>query len=203
MVLALGHTGSAHQLDEYLQAAQISIDPSGITLDLYLTPGVAVAPSIIRAIDTNHDGTISSREGTAYAALVLGSCALSVDGRQVAMNLDADEYPAPDDMRHGLGTIHIRATSALVASGGGSHVAKFENRFDPHRSVYLANAMLPRDPRITIRKQERDSRQSRIAISYDMAASESKAIHMMWLLVGLAAVCGSIFSVVRRNTLAN
>ncbi len=200
-LLAPWRTGSAHQLDEYLQAAQVSIDPAEITLDLYLTPGIAVAETIIAAIDANHDGAISSEEGTAYATQALGKCVLSLDGRQLAMTLVADEYPSTDDMRKGIGTIHINAIAAEARSRGGSHVVIFENHIDPRRSVYLTNAMLPRNPGITIRKQDRDSSQSRIAISYDLVVAESKSSPPLWLLVGTAAAGGSIFLMMCRKRL--
>lgn len=62
----LAPCASAHRLDEYLQATQISVGRDRIVVDIYLTPGTAVAPAILSTIDTNGDGSISSAEGAAY-----------------------------------------------------------------------------------------------------------------------------------------
>ena len=49
--VAAGTGISAHRLDECLQAALIDIAPDRITLELDVTPGVAIAESLIPEID--------------------------------------------------------------------------------------------------------------------------------------------------------
>src|SRR5262245_32885407 len=62
---------SAHRLDEYLQATRVMIAADRVTLELDLTPGVAVAPAIFKAIDGDGNGSISPAEADAYAAQVV------------------------------------------------------------------------------------------------------------------------------------
>ena len=38
---------AAHRLDEYLQAARIAVDVDRVGVELDLTPGVAIAPSVM------------------------------------------------------------------------------------------------------------------------------------------------------------
>jgi hypothetical protein len=164
----------AHRLDEYLQVAQISVEPDVITIDLYLTPGVQVASAIISTIDASDDGVIAAGEGAAYAREVLQSVGLAVDGQPRAILFVASDYPAIEELRGGLGSVHVRGTAGRPPADGASHVITFENRFDPSRSVYLANAMLPRDPTVAIRGQVRTSSQARLDVAYDIALSGTK-----------------------------
>src|SRR4029077_12278940 len=49
----------AHRDDQYLQATLVAIEPSGVRLQINLTPGVAVAEQVIAQIDRDRNGTIS------------------------------------------------------------------------------------------------------------------------------------------------
>ena len=71
----------AHRLDEYLQAARISVAADRVTLELDLTPGVAIAPAVLAMIDTDRNGELSPAESDAYARSVIDGVALKVDGR--------------------------------------------------------------------------------------------------------------------------
>ncbi|HEY1233474.1 MAG TPA: hypothetical protein VGH22_08860 [Candidatus Binatia bacterium] len=46
-LLAVPSTVFAHRDDEYLQATLVAIEPSGIRLQINLTPGIAVAERVI------------------------------------------------------------------------------------------------------------------------------------------------------------
>ena len=59
---------SAHRTDEYLQAARLAIDPARVQIELDLTPGIALADTIVADIDRNHDGSLSADEQRAYGA---------------------------------------------------------------------------------------------------------------------------------------
>ena len=65
-VIAGAPSVSAHRRDEYLQAARLAIDPGGVQLELDLTPGIALAETIIADIDRNRDGALSADEQRAY-----------------------------------------------------------------------------------------------------------------------------------------
>ena len=70
-MLASGAGASAHRYDEFLQATRIGMESDRVRLEMSLTPGIAVAPAAIRAIDIDGDGVFSSVERRAYANAVL------------------------------------------------------------------------------------------------------------------------------------
>ena len=74
----------AHRRDEYLQAARLAIEPRQIELQLDLSPGIAVADTILAEIDRDHDGVLSPEEQRAYVASVTS-----------ALHLDVDQHPLP------------------------------------------------------------------------------------------------------------
>ena len=101
---------SGHQLDEYLQATRVSIARDRVTLDVDLTPGVTIAPAIVETLDTNADNIIGPSEAGAYGRAMLSDVVVTFDGHPVVMALTQIEVPAIDEMRHGMGTIHLRAS---------------------------------------------------------------------------------------------
>ena len=158
----------AHRLDEYLQAAQIAIEPGRVTVDLYLTPGVEVAPGILQTIDRAGDG-VSDSDLARYAAQVLRHLRLSADGRDLSLVLTGREAAPVTALREGVGSIHLTMEASLPR-GAGSRSLTFQNTFEPGMGVYLANAMLPRFRNITVARQRRDERQQRLHIEYNVAA---------------------------------
>jgi len=182
----------AHRLDEYLQATQISVGRDRIVVDIYLTPGTAVAPAILGAIDTNGDGLISDAEGTAYALSVLKSIRLLVDDKPRELSLSRGEYPPMDQMSAGIGMIHLNTMTSVVNDREGAHTLVFENNFDPGSSVYLANAMLPRDRIVTIGYQQRDLFQRYLQIDYRIGGARPGAFGYTWILLALVGAVGSV-----------
>jgi hypothetical protein len=126
---------SAHRRDEYLQAARLAIDPGGVQLELDLTPGIALAETIIADIDRNRDGLLSQDEQRAYGRLVLSSLKLEVDGTPVRAQLAATSFPDAEAMRRGEGTIRIQSAATLPRLSMGPHQLLFRNSHHPDRSV--------------------------------------------------------------------
>jgi len=62
-LVALPSSALAHQLDEYLQATLVSIEPGEIRLQINLTPGVAVAEQVLALVDRDHGGSPSDGSG--------------------------------------------------------------------------------------------------------------------------------------------
>src|SRR5438132_7778031 len=106
-------TLSAHRTDEYLQAARLAVDPDRVELELDLTPGIAVAETIIADIDRDRDGLLSPHEQQAYAASVVSAVELEVDGRPLQMQTAALTFPDLDAVRRGEGTIRLRSAAIL------------------------------------------------------------------------------------------
>ena len=172
LVLVLPSRADAHRLDEYLQATRLSVAVDRVRLEIDLSPGVAIADSVIQAIDRDRDGSIQDGEAAGYAATVLRALTLSVDGRPVRLQLERRAFPSPADMREGIGTIRLVA-SAPVAAGGGRRRLSFANAFHPVSSAYLVNALVPSDRRITLGGQRRDPLQRTYTLDYDVAGDHA------------------------------
>jgi hypothetical protein len=71
-LLALPSAVFAHRDDQYLQATLVAIEPSGVRLQINLTPGVAVAEQVIAEIDRDRDGAISKNEAAALCRVAQG-----------------------------------------------------------------------------------------------------------------------------------
>src|SRR6187399_1322630 len=77
----------AHRLDEYLQAATISVEKDRIVVGMRLSPGVAITPVVLAAIDQNGDGILSGDEQNTYARKVAGDVSLRLDRESVSLEL--------------------------------------------------------------------------------------------------------------------
>src|SRR5215831_9682658 len=129
VIVALGALGttsaSAHRLDELLQQVQISIAPARVTLDLYLDPGIDVAPAVLAKSDTDHDGQFSSAEIDAYARKALSATTLVVDGMSLRPVLLAAESSTSQELLEGLGSMHLRAAVDAPPLSNGRHSVTF------------------------------------------------------------------------------
>jgi hypothetical protein len=169
LLLSLARAASAHRLDEYLQATLISVSRDRIDLSLRLVPGIAVAPSVIAAIDTDHNGVLSPSEQQAYAQRTLANLSLTLDGATLHPVLVSATFPTLAEMRDGLGEIHIDATAAYPISGT-NRTLVLEARNPPPKAVYLVNALVPSDPLIHILAQKRNDLQSSYELDFTQSA---------------------------------
>ena len=122
----------AHRDDQYLQATLVAIAPSGVTLQINFTPGIAVAEQVIAAID----------------------------GRKLELKLTASEFVPPEELRTGSGTIQMEFSAISGPLAAGPHRLTLENRHSTRISVYLINAAQPRFATVEITKQKRNDNQS-------------------------------------------
>jgi nickel/cobalt transporter (NicO) family protein len=150
----------AHREDQYLQATLVAIEPSGVWLQINLTPGVAVAEQVIALIDSNRDGVISTNETTAYAELLKRDLMLRSDGRKLELKLTASEFVEPEMLRTGSGMIQIEFSATPGPLAAGAHRLTLENRHLTTMSVYLINAARPRFGSVQITRQKRNDNQS-------------------------------------------
>jgi hypothetical protein len=183
LVALAGAALSAHRRDEYLQAARIAIEPDHVQIELDLTPGIAVADSIIADIDRDRDGSISPSEERAYVDQVLGSLSLEIDGRPVVLRVtDSSVAPIPA-MRGGEGTTKIDLMAPLSVGSAGPHHLSFRNAHRPDVSVYLANALVPESDRVAVTNQGRDYNQRTLDVDYVLREDT----HAAWWRAGLGA----------------
>lgn len=181
VLMLLSFTGAvfAHRLDEYLQATLISVEKDRVEVSLRLIPGVAVSSAVIASIDTNGDGNLSSEEQSAYAQRILGELSLSIDGRRLRPQLVSENFPQIQEMREGVGEIHIEYRADLASGGPGRRLV-LENHNRAQRAVYLVNALAPSDPAIRIVAQKRNAAQSTYELDYTQAGSAAASPSRWW-----------------------
>ena len=165
-VLAAGARVSAHRQDEYLHAARIAIEPSGVRVELSLTPGIAVADAVIRDIDANVDGTLSPAEQRSYAERVLRGVSLRIDGTLLPLTLSNARYAEPAALRDGNAAITLEVDARRLRLAAGTHTISFRNGNTAHGTVYLANALMPSDGRVAITKLAHEVDQSGLTVAF-------------------------------------
>jgi hypothetical protein len=169
-LLSLPSTVFAHQLDEYLQATLVVIEPDRVRLQINLTPGVAVADHVLGLIDRNHNGLISTNEAAAYCELLKRDLIVRVDQRDLKLKCTASYFPGPAELRTGWGFIQMEFSATPGQLAAGAHSLTIENRHLPKLSVYLINAAQPASASIQITKQTRNENQSNGEIQFTVKA---------------------------------
>jgi hypothetical protein len=122
-------------LDEYVQAAQITLAPGGARVELRLVPGVEVADRVFAMIDVDGDGKISPAEEQAYARRVLQDITLEVDGRRAPLALTGVQFPSRREMNEGIGAIRLDLTAEAALGAAGEHQLSFRNDHLPELGV--------------------------------------------------------------------
>jgi hypothetical protein len=186
LVVASSTGANAHRLDEYLQAARVAVAPTRVVVHLDLTPGVSLAADVIALLDGNGDGLVSPLEAEAYGRVVLADVSARLDGAPLGLRLMRVDVPTAGEMRDGVGTIRIEAAGAVHAGRPGPHQFELRNLHRPGSSVYLANALAPQDTDIRIVRQQRDPRQQRFTLDYEVRPSNGAAIG--WLVAAAAVL---------------
>jgi hypothetical protein len=190
----------AHRLDEYLQATRIAIDRDRVVVELDLTPGVAVAPSVLAVIDRDRDGTITEAEGTDYARQVIDALVVHLDGRPVRPTIDKKTMPAWQAVAEGTGVIRLEASASIPAIGSGPHALRFRNVHRSDIGVYLVNALVPADDRLAITRQRRDPLQREVTIDFRVDSATRRAGQVWSALAGLVVALTFGVVAVRRRT---
>jgi len=162
----LGTEVSAHRLDEYLHAARLAIDSTGVRLELSLTPGIAVADAVIRDIDADRDAVLSPAERRTYSQRLLNGLSLRIDESAVPLQLAVADFPAVATLRGGEAAIVLRMNARPPHLTAGAHRVSFRNGNATHGAVYLANALLPEDRRIAITGMQHAMDQSGLTVAF-------------------------------------
>jgi hypothetical protein len=169
LAMTLARGAAAHRLDEYLQATLIGVSRDAIEVEIQLTPGVAVLPVVMAAIDRDHDGRLSAEEERAYAGRVAREVELQVDGVPATLKLTESNFPSLEEMREGLGTIRLKLRTDRTG-----HLLRFENRHLPHISAYLVNCLAAPLDGLIVRRQERDELQRSLRFEYFFSGSAAQ-----------------------------
>jgi hypothetical protein len=180
----------AHRLDEYLQAALLTIEKDEARIQMILTPGVLVLPQVIRNIDTDGNREISGSEQRAYAKRVLQDVSITVDGLRLTPQMLSFRFPSMAEMTEGQGEIQLGLRVDLPR-GGRKRQLSIENHHQSGIGVYQVNCLVPGDADIQIVRQDRDYTQSRYQLEYeriDLAAAlplyESRGMQRLFLAAG-------------------
>jgi hypothetical protein len=189
IVLILPAAAGAHRLDEYLQATRVAVSSDSVTIEVDLTPGANVAAHVVRLIDRDNDGRITSGEAHAYGQAVLADLVLTVDGRTLPLSLTEVEVPAIDAMQDGMGTIGVRA-SAVVPNAAQRHNLRYRNDHESALSVHAVNALMPDTRSISIGKQRRDERQREFHLEYEVRPGGA----IEWTLAAGVLLAGLLWS---------
>jgi len=189
ILLCLGGIASAHRLDEYLQATILSVEKDRVQASMRLIPGVAVSSSVIASIDSDGDGVISETEQRAYAEQVLGDLSLTIDGSRLSPKLVSVSFPQIEQMKEGLGEIHIDFTADLPR-GGPNRRLVLENHHQKQNAAYLVNCLVPSDHDIQIVGQTRNQTQSFYQLDYVQAGVPAgpKLLNWWTSTVGFASL---------------
>jgi hypothetical protein len=175
LAVSLSVGAAAHRLDEYLQATLIGVSRDGIDLQIQLTPGVAMLPVFMAAVDQNRDGRISAGEERAYVQRVVRDLELRVDGVPATLSLVESTFPTVDAMQEGLGAIRLK----LHAARSG-HSLRFENRHFPQVSAYLVNCLVDPAEGLAVTGQKRDEAQRSIEFEYSFNGARTASIGQFW-----------------------
>lgn len=170
LLFATAVTASAHRLDEYLQATRIAVATNRIEVSIDLTPGVAVVSDVLAAIDTNRDAQLSESERQSYCERLLKDLRVGIDGRPVTLVLAEIAFPAMQEMKEGHGIIRLKAAAGIDPLQPGAHTLTLSNSHLPKVSVYLVNALVPKDRAIQITKQTRDDLQKDYRLQFTVNA---------------------------------
>ena len=166
-------TARSHQLDEYVQATLVEIEPSCIRLSINLTPGVEIADRVLKLIDADSDGSISQFELIAYAELLTRDLSIRLDGRDVELQVAETYSSETNDLKEGWGIIQCEYIISPIALSPGAHKFSFANRHMRSVGVYLFNAARPISSKIQISKQHRNTNQSNCEIDFNCHPSKS------------------------------
>jgi hypothetical protein len=148
-------------------------------IEIQLTPGVAMLPVLMAAIDQDRDGRISPGEERAYVDRVAREVELRVDGVPAPLSLMESTFPSIEAMREGLGTIRLKLRTAR--SG---HRLRFENRHLPQISAYLVNCLAAPSDGLVVSRQRRDEAQRAIELEYSFGAGAVTGPRTAWIAMG-------------------
>jgi nickel/cobalt transporter (NicO) family protein len=128
LVGAFGGSASAHAPDEYGHNTYLSVTPTGVQVEMHLTPGPLVGSQLAVLIDTNKDGTLGDDETRRYGELVANDLSMTVDGSERRVVLVTMVIPPLLDIQAGAGELVFTGIAAGAPVG-------HEVRFVDHHLV--------------------------------------------------------------------
>lgn len=167
LALTLQAPAFAHEVDEYVQSALISLERDHLDVQIRLVPGADVFSQVFTRIDTNADGVVSDTEKQAYARSVLRDLTFSMNGQPLAAQILSTQFPSVDLMKEGLGEIQLSLRVPLAERAAHEKFV-LENHHQRAISAYLVNCLKPTDSSLRIVTQRRSADQSRYELEYEV-----------------------------------
>lgn len=164
-LLLMPEIACAHRLDEYLHATTFGITPQQIMLHLRLVPGVDIANSVIKQIDTNQDGILSNSEKQSYLSRIAQGLLVNLNGKQLVPTLQTAAFPSVAEMQGGTGVLDMQFVMHVTTQNGLNHLTYINNAYSPE-TVWLVNCLVPQDPTLHILKQIRSQNQSHYTLDF-------------------------------------
>lgn len=170
LATGLAAAADAHPVDEVVQAAYLSIEPTQVRLELDVTPGPAVSATVLRDLDRDGDGRITPREARAFALALLRRLPLTSDGRRAPWRLDQIGVPAYAGLRDRADVLRLLAAADRRESAG-EHVLTLADGYRPASGPVMINVFPRSGPVWTYRivRQERSDDGRRYRVSLDAA----------------------------------
>lgn len=103
------------------QQAILSLDRPSAVIEYRVVPSFKDGTHMFDHLDANHDGVMSDGEKRAYAAALLRSTRMTVDGRPMLLRPVSVSIPTRAAMAGGVGLIAVKATAPLQLSARRSH----------------------------------------------------------------------------------
>lgn len=158
LALLIPLSAHAHPRDELAQTSYIGVTSREVTVELVFTPG----EQLTEAFQKRSQNPKFAHE----AAAVLR---LWVDGTPVPLQLQSTALP-------------LRLSGALPTLAPGPHQVRYENRYAPLKSAYLA-AALAGTGGVTIGPQTRDARQQQLGFTFTLPA-QAPPSRLPWVVLG-------------------
>ncbi|HEY0729985.1 MAG TPA: hypothetical protein VGD38_18005 [Pyrinomonadaceae bacterium] len=162
-----------------MQAAQLNLTPTGVRIELRLTPGVDVADRIFTLIDLDRNGQASPTEQRAYAQRVLDDLSLELDNRPLPLTLTDVAFPSRAELQTGDAPIILAVSADTNFTTSNDHQLTFRNNHLPTLSVYNANALIP-TTHIKITSQQRDPLQRTLILHFHLPSTTTMAPSTPW-----------------------
>jgi hypothetical protein len=180
LLLALfGSSVLAHPLDEVVQGAYLTLLPGELRLELDITPGTQVADAVLTVLnpktnkeaDQEADHIITDAQARAYAQSVLQQSTLVLDGVAAPWSLERVSVPPYQNLKLATDTIKIYAV-AKRPDRAGALTLRYENRYQPAKSQWIANVFLQPGPdwRYEITGQQHSDDGRLLTVTYTAAS---------------------------------
>jgi hypothetical protein len=166
----------AHRVSDMLQTVFVRCEADRVEVEWVGLPGATSSRALVRLLDQDADGKVADDERERFARLVASKVRARMDGRRLGPGPVEASIPPIDMLRAGNVPVRLRWSLPVLAPTAGSHRAEVFNGFRALDSVYLCGAVVPESPGVRVLGQERDRRQRRLTVRFDVEVPASSLL---------------------------